>query len=192
MVTEKAASAVGLDHLDALYAEGDDPWGFRTSAYEQAKFAATRAALSRPAYDSALEPGCGNGELARHIAPLCRRYTGIDAVETALEAARRAVPQGRFVQGFLPCAFPPGDYDLVLLSEVLYFLDRPGLDALAREIAARCPAAEVLAVTWLGPSGNPLQGGEALEAFAAAMAPAFCRIPVLCQPRFRIDRFLAP
>lgn len=192
MVTESGTSAVGLDHLHALYAETDDPWGFRTSAYEQAKFAATRAALSRPAYDSALELGCGNGELARHIAPLCRRYTGIDAVETALEAARRAVPDGRFVQAFLPCPFPAGDYDLILLSEVLYFLDRPGLAAVAQEIAARCPAAEVLAVTWLGPSGNPLQGPEALEAFAAAMAPAFRRLPVLCQPRYRIDRFLAP
>ena len=37
------------------------------------------------------------------------------------------------------------DYDLILLSEVLYFLDRPGLAAVAQEIAARCPAAEVLA-----------------------------------------------
>lgn len=192
MVTENGTAAVGLDHLHALYAETDDPWGFRTSAYEQAKFAATRAVLSRPAYASALELGCGNGELARHIAPLCRRYTGIDAVETALEAARRAVPDGRLVQAFLPCAFPPGDYDLILLSEVLYFLDRPGLAAVAQEIAARCPAAEVLAVTWLGPSGNPLQGPEALEAFADAMVPAFRRLPVLSQSRYRIDRFLAP
>ena len=53
-------------------------------------------------------------------------------------------------------------------------------------------AAEVLAVTWLGPSGNPLQGPEALEAFADAMVPAFRRLPVLSQSRYRIDRFLAP
>lgn len=185
-------AAVGLNHLRALYAEGDDPWGFRTSAYEQAKFVATRAALLRPGYDSALELGCGNGELARHIAPLCRAYTGLDAVDTALEAARRAVPDGRFVQGFLPCELPPGDYDLVLLSEVLYFLDRPGLAALAAGIARRCPRAEVLAVTWLGPSGNPLEGHEALDAFAAAMAPAFTHSPVQRDPRYRIDRFTAP
>ena len=32
---------VGLDHLQGLYAETSDPWGFEHSAYEQAKFAAT-------------------------------------------------------------------------------------------------------------------------------------------------------
>ena len=40
---------VGLDHLQGLYAETSDPWGFEHSAYEQAKFAATRAALAQMA-----------------------------------------------------------------------------------------------------------------------------------------------
>jgi SAM-dependent methyltransferase len=185
-------AAVDRARLDALYAAGDDPWGFRTSEYEQAKFARTRAALTRDRYASALEIGCGNGELARHLAPACDRYTGLDAVETALAAARRAVPEGRFVQGFLPCPLPDGPHDLIVVSEVLYFLDRPGLAALAGEIAGRWPRAEVLAVTWLGPSGNALEGGEALAAFAAALAPGFRALPVARQARYRIDRFVAP
>jgi len=99
-------NAVDLDHLGTLYADGDDPWGFRSSPYEQAKFRATRAALARPGFGSALELGCGNGELARHIAPICARYTGVDAVDKALQAARRAVPGGRFEQLFLPAPRP--------------------------------------------------------------------------------------
>ena len=36
--------AVQRDHLDWLYAETDDPWNFRASAYEAARFAATLSA----------------------------------------------------------------------------------------------------------------------------------------------------
>ena len=184
-------SAVGLDHLQALYADGDDPWGFRTSAYEQAKFQATAAALLRLAYDSALELGCGNGELARHLSPRCEHYTGVDVVDTALDAARRAVPQGRFVRSFLPCDLPNGPHDLIILSEVLYFLDRPALASLGRQIVRRWPEAEVIAVTWLGPSGNPLEGETALAAFAAATEPALTAALVARTPQYRIDRFIA-
>lgn len=161
-------NAVDRSHLDTLYAETDDPWNFRTSDYEADKFVATVAALPRPRYAHALELGCGNGELARRVAPVCAAYTGLDAVDAALAAARVAVPRGRFVQGFLPCALPTGYFDLIVLSEVLYFLDADGIAALSDEIDARWPCADILCVSWRGPSGNPLGGEEAFELFRAA------------------------
>ena len=99
-------TAVSCEQLEGIYAAGDDPWSFRTSAYEQSKFRATCAALPRRSYRSVLELGCGNGELARHIAPRCAAYTGVDAVQTALDAARRALPEGRFHRLFLPALLP--------------------------------------------------------------------------------------
>ncbi len=166
-------SAVTPSHLQRIYAAGDDPWAFRTSAYEQRKFRATRDALPRARYGAALEVGCGNGELARWIAPRCGAYTGVDAVPKALEAARRAVPSGRFHQLFLPAELPAGPYDLLLLSEVLYFLDPSGLSALAGQLDRRWPAADVLCVTWRGPSGNALEGEEALTLFTRASRRRF-------------------
>lgn len=180
--------AVSPAHLDELYAGTDDPWGFRTSPYEIARFAATVAALPRLTYAHALEVGCGNGELARRIAPRCGAYTGVDAVVDALVAARAAVPEGRFVQAFLPSPLPRGEYDLIVLSEVLYFLDRPGLRDLAAQIDARWPRADVVAVTWLGPSGNPLEGPAALTAFAKATGRRRASAPP-GDPRHRIDVF---
>jgi SAM-dependent methyltransferase len=178
-------TAVTRDHLEGLYADGDDPWSFRTSAYEQAKFRATCAALPRPHYRSALELGCGNGELARHIAPRCDAYTGVDAVPTALEAARRAVPQARFHQLYLPADLPAGPHDLLILSEVLYFLDAPGLAALAGQIGRRWPGADLLCVTWLGPSGNALEGEEALTLFRDALRRPLRK--VAATGHYRID-----
>ncbi|PRY93790.1 nodulation protein S (NodS) [Hasllibacter halocynthiae] len=180
--------AVAPDHLDRLYAETDDPWNFRASPYEAARFAATTAALPKARYGHALEVGCGNGELARRIAPRCAAYTGVDAVEGALAAARAAVPRARFVRAFLPCPLPEGDYDLIVLSEILYFLSEGGLRELARQIDGRWPGADVVAVTWLGPSGNPIEGEAALRCFSGATGRRAGTAPP-GDPRHRIDVF---
>ena len=159
-------------HLWSLYAWTDDPWNFRASPYEAGRFAATADALSRPRYRSALELGCGNGELARRLAPRCDAYCGLDAVPAALAAARAAVPSARFVEGYLPCALPAapggGAHDLIVLSEVLYFLDANGVRDLAARIGRDHPGAEVVVVTWRGPTGHALSGDEALAVFARA------------------------
>ncbi|QXT39044.1 class I SAM-dependent methyltransferase [Gymnodinialimonas ceratoperidinii] len=180
---------VARDHLNALYAETSDPWGFAHSTYEQGKFAATRDALSRRRYASAFELGCGNGQLARHLVGMCDSYTGMDAVETALEAARETVPTARFVQGYYPCPLPEGDYDLLILSEILYFLDPDSLTRLAKEVAASWPRAEVLCVSWLGETENPLQGAQALELFKEAL-PSHVFERVEATDRYCIDRAL--
>ena len=160
---------VGLEHLNALYADNADPWNFAESNYEQDKFTATRAALSRPRYKGAFELGCGNGQLARHLAPLCDTYTGMDAVEVAVETARRTLPQACFLQGFYPCALPKYAFDLLILSEILYFLDPSALKTLARDIATFWSRAEVICVTYLGQTSHGLQGQEALQIFTAAL-----------------------
>ena len=52
-------------YFDALYAGKDDPWGFATSPYEQAKYAATLEALATTRFASAFEVGCSIGVLTR-------------------------------------------------------------------------------------------------------------------------------
>ncbi|MEB8386743.1 SAM-dependent methyltransferase [Rhodobacteraceae bacterium KMM 6894] len=180
---------VGRDHLHAVYADAIDPWNFRHSAYEQAKFAATRRALSRPRYNHAFELGCGNGELARHLAPICDNYTGMDAVGAALGAARAAVPKAVFTPGYYPCPLPQGDFDLLILSEILYFLDRDSLRRLACDIETRWPRAEVVCVNWLGDTAHELQGNEALAEFRTALESHHFK-PVAQTGGYRIDRGL--
>ena len=183
-------TGVEIAHLTALYRDTDDPWNFRTSSYERAKFAATLDALPGRRFAHVLELGCGNGELGRRLALRADRYTGIDAVPRALDAARRAVPGGRFFEAMLPCALPDNGgtpYDLIVLSEILYFLDPGGLAALARRIDGDAPTARLLAVTWTGPSGNGIEGPAAVAAFSAASRRRATPGPFT--DRYRIDRF---
>ena len=181
--------AADLAHLRTLYAATDDPWNFRGSPYEARRLADVVRALPRPRYAAALELGCGNGELARRIAPRCDTYTGLDAVPTAIGAARMAVPDGRFVEAFLPCPLPDppdgGSYDLVLLSEVLYFLDATAIRDLAALIDRNHPGADILAVNWLGATGHAPGGTEAVAAYTS-VTPRAARTVRLTQG-YRID-----
>ncbi|WOI56974.1 SAM-dependent methyltransferase [Palleronia sp. LCG004] len=163
-----APVAAGRAHLLGLYAETDDPWNFRSSSFEAERFAAVLNALPRSNYESALELGCGNGELSRRIAPRCLSYTGLDAVPTALAAARKVVPNGLFVEGFLPCPLPGTMHDLVLLSEVLYFLAADAIRDVAGRIDAAWPRADVVTVTWRGPTGHLLSGEDAFAEYSNA------------------------
>ncbi len=181
-------SPVSLDQLKRLYDTTDDPWHFRTSTYEQIRFGATVASLEGRHYAQLLEIGCGNGELARQLHSSTHRYVGVDASLVALEAAKRAVPHAEFEERFLPCDLPNGQFELIVLSEVLYFLDRAGLASLAGQIRHRWPMAQLLCVNYLGPSGNELQGKEAFAHFMQALGSHYRHESVLMDENFRIDR----
>ena len=184
-------NGVDLLHLEGLYKKSDDPWDFRTSLYEKKKFAATLAALKEPCYAGILEIGCGNGELGRLLSTRTSDYIGFDAIETALRAAARAVPNGEFHLGFFPCFLPEGGFDLIVVSEFLYFLSEGSIGKLAQQIIRRWPEAEIISVNYLGPSGNPLEGALAADLFAEAFNSGCYEHAVISQkPEYRIDRFL--
>src|ERR1700677_2434497 len=115
------------DYFDALYTADPDPWNFGTSPYERAKYALTLDALPKPRYRSALEVGCSIGVLTRSLASRCDAVVAIDAAPTPLVEARRRcadLPGVRFEQMFVPDEWPDGDFELILLSEVVYYLSR--------------------------------------------------------------------
>ncbi len=178
---------VTLSELESKYWQDLDPWNFRTSPYEQEKFTATRQSLSRKTYQSVLELGCGNGALAEHLAPMCQAYIGVDAVERALTVARQMVPEASFINAFFPCTLPEGPHDLIVLSEVLYFLDTTDIKALAQQIVDNWSAAEIVCVTYLGETSHELQGDQSLEAFKSALGPSFNLVNVRCTQGYRID-----
>lgn len=164
-------------HFEALYASDPDPWGFETSAYEAEKYAATLAALDRPRYAAAIEIGCSIGVLTAMLAASCDSLVGVDFAASALARARArcaALAHVRFARMRVPACWPEGDFDLIVLSEILYFLDRADIEAVAARVRATLrPQGRVLLVNYLGATDTPFGGDQAAERFieAAALTP---------------------
>jgi 2-polyprenyl-3-methyl-5-hydroxy-6-metoxy-1,4-benzoquinol methylase len=159
-------------YFETKYRDDIDPWQFRTSDYEREKYDATLAALTRPHYPSILEVGCSIGIFSTQLATRCDTLLAIDASATALDAARKNAPDNVvFEERTLPEGFPQGRFDLIVLSEVLYYFKAEDLDEVARKCcAALAPGGEFLLCHWLGETNYPLTGHEASERFAQAVA----------------------
>jgi SAM-dependent methyltransferase len=154
-------------YFDDLYAAADDPWSLRSRWYEQRKYALTTAVLPRRRYAQAVEVGCSVGELTAALAQRCDRLTGWDVSAAAVDRARRRtaeLPGVRIEQRALP-ADPLPPCDLVVLSEVLYYLDPGDLLAAVRAVrTAVLPGGTVLAVHWRHAVSDYPQTGDAVHA----------------------------
>ena len=159
----------GAEHFQRLYDADADPWRFRTSSYERTKYQRTIASLANRRYRSGLEVGCSIGVLTRMLAPLCDALLAVDIVEAPLATARMACadqPWVRFQQMQVPREWPPATFDLIVLSEVLYFLSPQDVATVAeRAGTASEPSGVVLLVNWRGSSGDPCTGDEAANIF---------------------------
>lgn len=163
---------IGSGYFDQLYRDHPDPWAFETSPYEQEKYAATLSLLRAEPYGNALEVGCAIGVLTAQLARYCTNLLAVDASEIALERARaRGLPSFvRFEKRMVPAEFPDGQFDLILLSEIVYYLAVGDLQILARQCSkALLPGGAMILCHWLGETDYPLTGIEASDLFAAAV-----------------------
>lgn len=176
--------------FETLYEASADPWSLASNAYEQGKYAATLAALPRSRFGAVLEVGCSIGLLTSSLATRADRVLAVDIAEGALCAARehcRQLPQVRFARMQIPEAWPEGRFDLVLFSEVLYYLSDADIKLTVGKCAvALSPSGAVVLVNWIGPSTLPVSGEHAAEQFIAAAPPCW-RVTTQRQPGFRID-----
>lgn len=164
----------GLEHLRTLYETAEDPWDFEHSPYEAHKRQATLDALPAPRYRLCFEPGCSIGVLTEALAGRADQVIGWDPVERAVTAARSRIRHaeraGRVRHGQVRCeqreisvdelsAGIP-EADLIVLSEVLYFIDHDQLAPIISGLCARAvPGAHVIAVHWRHPVQGWPQGG---------------------------------
>jgi cyclopropane fatty-acyl-phospholipid synthase-like methyltransferase len=184
------------EHFDALYMADPDPWNFAASPYERAKYTITLNALPKPRHESALEVGCSIGVLTRLLASRCNAVLSIDVARTALVEARRRcadLPGARFEQMFAPEQWPEGEFDLILLSEVVYYLDREDVGRLAAKVThSLAHDGSVILVHWIGSTDYPLSGDEAVALFIERMGSACAVVRADRYAEFRLDVLSRP
>jgi trans-aconitate methyltransferase len=152
-----------------MYAAEPDPWRLSERWYEQRKYALTLAMLPRPTYRHAFEPGCSVGVLTEHLTHRCEHVTATDVAEAALEAARARLDRGArldrvtLLRRSLDLEWPAEGFDLIVLSEVAYYLSAPELRrVLDRECPRLRPGATIIASHWRHRVEDyPLTGDEA-------------------------------
>lgn len=140
------------DYFEAVYQGSDDPWNFATSDYEARKYAATLDALPREKYASAFEIGCSIGVLTAQLAKRCGQLLAIDVNDAALAQARercREFSHVSLAKMFVPEEFPAKNFDLIVVSEVGYYLSAPDWERAQNEIVNHLnPQGDVVLVHW--------------------------------------------
>ena len=159
--------------FEDMFDGGPDPWRVMHSRYEERKRELTLAVLRRRHHPRVLELGCSTGVLTRGLVGVAGRVTAVDVSARALEVARRLVPAGvTWLNGSVPEAVPEGPFDLVVLSEVGYFLTP--LELVRTLVAVRrslAPGGELLLVHWQHPTRDiPLDGRLVHDLAGAALA----------------------
>ena len=162
------------------------PVGFETSPYEPAKYDATIAALEDRRFANGLEIGCSIGVLTERLAHHVRRPAG----DRRRRGRARPRPRARsrtsaFERREVPEEFPDGAYDLIVVSEVLYYLDAPAFDATCDAIERtlrRHPARRALAPDRASATRSPATRSTS-GCTARFGPPAYSRQDRQVQPR---------
>jgi cyclopropane fatty-acyl-phospholipid synthase-like methyltransferase len=179
------------DYFERLYRSDPDPWRFASSAYERAKYAATLATLPRARFSRCFEVGCSIGVLTRQLAVRCDTVLGVDVSETALAHARARcedLPHVALDWMAVPEAWPEGTFDLIVFSEVLYYLGLPGIRQAAERTADNLmPGGAVVLVNWLGATGGACTGDEAAALFIEAVRGRLRVTAAERAERYRVD-----
>ncbi|BAU11064.1 putative methyltransferase [Leptolyngbya sp. NIES-3755] len=181
-------------YFDDLYQADPDPWKFETSDYEANKYAATIAALPKSRYRSTFEIGGSIGVLTEKLAA---RTDSLLSIDVSTIAQNRAIqrcqhlPHVQFQIMQVPNEFPTATFDLILVSEVGYYLSLEDLRTAQQQILnALEPGGHLLLVHWtLYAKDYPLSGDQVHEAFLDLTPTHLNHLFGKREEQYRLDLF---
>jgi SAM-dependent methyltransferase len=184
---------LGAGYFDGMYAAAADPWGFEERWYERRKYAIALAMLPRERYRAAFEPGCSVGVFTRMLAPRCGTLLSCDLAAAAVKATAARTPdlaQVRVEQRDIPRQWPSGRFDLIVLSEVLYYFgDHDLAQVLEHAVASLEPDGTLLAVHWRHPVAEYPRTGDDVHRVLAAQ-PGLARLASHVEPDFLAEVYI--
>ena len=179
-------------YFEEVYAANDDPWNFAKSEYEAEKYRATLDALTRGRYQNAFEIGCSIGVLTGKLAARCGELLTVDVSEKALAQARARcenLPNVQFKKMSVPQEFPEARFDLILISEVSYYLSEKDWRNLTEKAFAHLAArGQIALVHWRPFVPDYPQTGDAVHAsFAEFVNGKMRRVSEKLTEKYRLD-----
>ena len=190
-------ASLSPDYFESMFRDTADPWDLESSPYEQAKYDHSIAALDARSYALALEVGCAKGVLTRRLAPHCGAILAIDVSATALEAARSRCAEWdhlSFGQMTFPAQAPLGGaFDLIFLSEVVYYWDDADITRAAHWIANHlAPGGDIMLVHWTGETDYPQSGDGAVSKLMDGLGGVVSVEKAERCPNYRLDLWRKP
>jgi len=181
-------------YFEKMYRADPDPWQFETSEYEAKKYNATIAALPHSHYRSAFEIGGSIGVLTEKLAERCHALLSVDVSETAqAKAIQRCqnLSQVCFQIMQIPQQFPDELFDLILISEVGYYLSWQDLYQTQAHILNHLElSGHLLIVHWtLYAQDYPLSGDDVHNSFLELSPKPLRHIVGRREEQYRLDLF---
>jgi SAM-dependent methyltransferase len=190
-VTSRATVESG--YFDAMYQAAADPWGLESRWYERRKYAITVALLPRERYDRVFEPGCSIGVLTSMLAQRSAALLSCDGAPAAVAAAQertRHLPNVSVERRRIPEDWPPGEFDLIIFSEFLYYFgDRDLGEVIDLAITALRPGGTLLAVHWRHPVAEHARDGDDVHR-ALAARPGLAQLVSHWEPDFAAEVYI--
>lgn len=188
---------VSATYFQAMYERSPDPWSLATRWYDRRKYDLTVAALPKARYRSAFEPGCSVGELSVRLAGRTDRLLSCDREPSAVASAAVRLSEAgyghaRAEQRIIPDEWPEESFDLIVLSEILYYFDEPTMQLIVKNALATLePGGTLAAVHWRHPVPEHAQTGDTVHDALRAI-PALIPVCRHAEPDLLLDVFVHP
>jgi SAM-dependent methyltransferase len=186
------SSTTSAEFFDHKYRDAADPWDFAHSTYEQSRYHALLAALDKPRYLRAFEPGCSIGELTHSLAQRCDHVDAIDISPTAIARAKlrcHNLANVDLQSGDLLHHMPHGAFDLIVFSEIGYYFEEDILHQVATMLIDRLSTSgTLLAAHWLGASSDHILSGDRVHEILRSL-PGLRLTLAERHSAFRLDRW---
>lgn len=130
--------AISLGGFEQKFEADPDPWQTWDSRYEASKRASLSKAIGAGRYGRGLEIAAGNGSNTPMIARKTRRLIATEGAPAGADLVREAVygmPSVEVVLHDVADRLPAHAFDLIVISELLYYLGPKPFGMLAREVS---------------------------------------------------------
>ncbi|WP_099867229.1 class I SAM-dependent methyltransferase [Pararhizobium haloflavum] len=134
------AGRIDIDGFEDLFRSNPDPWEYESSPFEAHKRKILLNHIGLRCRGRVLELACANGVTTQALLRCALRLTALDSSTTAIAQARARLTDAdrlRLIHGELPYGMPKQQFDLIVVSEIVYYLHRSAYTFLARELLKR-------------------------------------------------------